>query len=92
MVTFPFGKKKPAVPTKGRYIGMSTGAPQEKPKVQEQPKVVAGRGILAPMQPYLRVVHNDIKTLLKIDDKSRKDKMEYRDFMEHYFGKVPKKK
>ena len=76
---------------KPRLVGMSGGKqPPAKPngrKTQEQPKV-ASRGLIAPLQPYIAIIRSDIKTLLRIDEKSLKDRETYADFMEEHFKKT----
>ena len=80
-----FWQKKPAPKQKQVYSGLSK--PRQivpnvpvsiKPKMPE---------IHNPLSPYIAVVHDDIKRLLHIDDKSRKNKETYKNFMEQYFKK-----
>jgi len=66
---------------------MSNGV-STRPAKPEPSKVVSkGRGLLAPMQPYVRIVIEDIKRLLRVDEKARKDRETYNDFMEEHFKK-----
>jgi len=88
---FPWSKIETA-PTKKRFVGLSQKpviVSEMKPtKIEptEEPKVAKKGERISPLQPYIAVVRDDIKTLLHIDDKRRKDKEVHDDFMEQYFG------
>lgn len=91
-----FSRKKKPVEAKPKFVGMSQktilptalagkSAPDKQPAKKQ--KVAERRGIIAPMQPYVAIVAEDIKRLLRIDVESRKKKEEYKDFMEEHFGR-----
>jgi len=96
-VNLPWRQRKPqqAKPST-RFVGMSQKPtisgdvakilPSGKPK-QPEKKVARKAGLLTPMQPYIAIITDDIKRLLRIDVESRRKKEEYRDFMEQHFGK-----
>jgi hypothetical protein len=79
-------------PAKKRYAGLSQ-RPQiiteTKPveKAPEEPKVARSGKRIFPLQPYLDVVKDDIKSLLHIDEKRKMDKEVHNDFMEQHFGR-----
>lgn len=84
-------QKKPQKPSL-KFAGMSnTGILQ---KIQKKPEknvsepVAKKRNIFQPIYPYLAVIRDDIKRLLRIDEKSRQNRETYRDFMEQHFGRV----
>lgn len=87
----PEGKKKFVWMSKGVVTGKKAKDDAKKEAAKESAKnkpKVAGSGVIAaPVQPYLGVILDDIKSLLNIDDKSKKKKQVYNDFMEHYFKK-----
>jgi hypothetical protein len=94
---FPqFWKKKPE--GKKKLVGLSQKPsiakdlqkiiPDRKPEEPKpEKKVAVKRGFSTPVQPYIAVVTDDIKRLLGIDKKGRKNKEIYRDFLEQHFGR-----
>jgi hypothetical protein len=92
MSFFNRGKPEP----KKKYVGLSkkptianvvkkVTVPDNTGKTQQKPSLIP-RNIFQPLQPYLAVVKEDIKTVLCIDEKRRMKQQEYKDFMEHFFG------
>lgn len=87
------GKKKPEEKTK--FVGMSqktiipkfSGNTEQPKQPDKKTKVARGGGVIAPVQPYLAIIRDDIKRLLRVDEESRRKKEEYRDFMEEHFGR-----
>ena len=89
-MNWKFWDNKPA--GKPRMVGMSGGVvkaqKKTEPKPKEQIQKVAKVGsVPVPLQPYISIVIGDIKSFLRIDDKSRKEKETYNDFMEQHFKK-----
>lgn len=93
----PWQKKPEQKPSK--FIGMSQKPtiagdlakvlPTQKPVPKKEPKPKgAGKvGLLSPLHPYIAVVTDDIKGLLRIDEESRRKREIYNDFMEEHFKK-----
>ena len=65
---------------------MSNGV-STRPAKPEPPKVGIKGKLLPRMQPYVKIVVEDIKKLLRIDEKARRDREVYNDFMEEHFKK-----
>lgn len=53
----------------------------------EAPKVAKAGERISPLQPYLDVIKDDIKSLLHIDEKRKRDREVHDDFMEQHFGR-----
>jgi hypothetical protein len=86
---FPWSDKQPA---KKRYAGLSqrpqiVAETKTVEKAPEEPKVAKAGERISPLQPYLDVIKDDIKTLLHIDEKRKRDKETHDDFMEQHFGR-----
>jgi hypothetical protein len=91
-MNWKFWDKKPE--GKARLVGMSGGVlttPKKKTtakKPEEQiPKVSVVGGMIAPVQPYFSIIIHDIKSFLRIDEETRKERESYNDFMEEHFPK-----
>lgn len=91
---FPWQKTEPAQQKK-RFVGMSSRAsPLDKivsdvkqlpsPKTAEPVKKDAN--LLKGLQPYLSIIADDLKRVVRRDQRSVKMKQDYQDFMEHFFG------
>jgi len=87
---FPWSDNKQ--PPKKRYTGLSQ-KPSVIPKIKsverlpEAPKVAKAGERISPLQPYLDVIKDDIKSLLHIDEKRKRDREVHDDFMEQHFGR-----
>jgi hypothetical protein len=84
-MNFPFFKKKPTAPQKPQLQSS-----KQPPKLKMPVKGV-GISTLLHFKPirnaYLNIIIGDVKKVLKRDEKSMQDKMEYEDFMEQHFGR-----
>jgi hypothetical protein len=90
-----FSRKKKPVEAKPKFVGMSqtsviskvTGKVSPAEHTKPEQKVAKGGGVITPVQPYVAIIKDDIKRLLRIDVESRKKREEYKDFMEQHFGR-----
>ena len=80
----PAGKPKLVGMSKGVVKSVVTKKPQDQPA---KPQVAKGKGFSALVQPYMAIIREDIKRLLKMDDRSRKNRETHNDFMEQHFGR-----
>lgn len=80
-------KTQPIKTVKKKMVGLSgVKAPEKTTTQTAKPKAVI-KGLLSPLQPYVRIVIEDIKRLLRIDRKARENREAYRNFMDEHFGK-----
>ena len=86
-----FGNKQPA--GKRKFVGLSQKptianvVKKVTPAEQKKTAPAESRNLFQSLQPYLAVVKDDIKQVLCIDEKSRRKKQDYEDFMEQHFGR-----
>ncbi len=78
---------KKAQPVKKKMVGLSRAKTIDKITVPKVVPKAVFKGLISPVQPYVRIVVEDIKRLLRIDRKARERRETYRDFMDEHFGK-----
>lgn len=90
-MNWPWNKKKPQKPSL-KFAGMSNAGIlpkfQKKPVKEEQKPSAPKRNIFQPILPYLAVIREDVKRLLRIDEEHRRQRELYNDFMEQHFGRM----